>query len=139
MPKICVDVSSEHTPIHVPFRDNIFNQEDNLTNTIAASEDFDHFPQTADSRIHHSAATTVTALLNLGPLSGTKKLVRDDEFVPSSFSSAGKTERGNDFVAIVEEEEKEIEIGRTRNISMICWNGKLSQPFKEKLQLRKII
>ena len=113
-PKICVDVSSEHSPIHFPFRDNIFNQEDNLTNTIAASEDFDHVPQqTADSRSHYSAATSVPALLNLGSPSGTRKLVRDDEFVPSSFSGAGKPARGNDAVANVEEEmsrKREIEI-----------------------------
>ena len=41
-PKICIDVSSEHTPINVPSRKSIFNLENDAT--ISASEDFD-FPQ----------------------------------------------------------------------------------------------
>ena len=84
-PKICVDVSGEHTPIHFPLRDNIFNQEDDLTNTVANPVDFDRF--------HCSAATAVPALLNLGSFSSTGKLVRYDEFVASSFSSTGKSKQ----------------------------------------------
>ena len=81
-PKICVDVSGEHTPIHFPFRDNIFNQEDDLTNLVANPEDFDRFPQqTENSRSNYPAATTVLALLNLGSPSSKRKLLRDDEFV----------------------------------------------------------
>ena len=38
-PNSIIDVSSEHTPINFPFRSNSFNREDDLTNTIAASED----------------------------------------------------------------------------------------------------
>ena len=80
-------LAGEHTLIHFPLRDNMFNQEDDLTNSVANPEDFDHLPQrTEDSRSHYSAANTVPALLNFGSLSSTGKLVRDDEFVSRSFS-----------------------------------------------------
>ena len=86
-PNSLINVSSEHTPINFPFRSNSFNREDDLANTIAASEDFDHFPQPAAAcGCQHSAASTVPALLNLGSQSCTRKLVRYYEFVPSSFS-----------------------------------------------------
>ena len=42
VPNFCVDVSSEHTPINFPSRKDSFNLENELTNTVAASEDFDH-------------------------------------------------------------------------------------------------
>ena len=109
-PKICVGVSGEHTAINFPSRDNVFNQEVDLTNPIANTEDFDHFlQQTEDSCSHYSAATTVPALLNLGSLSSTGELVRDDEFVSSSFSSTEKLVRSNDQVANIEEELSSVE------------------------------
>ena len=99
-----VDVSSEHTPIHFPSRSNSFNREDDLTNTTAASEDFDHFVRPGAARgSKHSAASTVTALLNFGSLFGTRKLVRNKEFVRSSFSGARKLVESNESVAGVEE------------------------------------
>ena len=74
------------------------------TNRIAASGDFDHFPQpTAVSGNQHSAASAVPALLTLGSLSGTRKLVRNNEFVPSSFSGARKQVRSNESVVGVQE------------------------------------
>ena len=59
-PKFCVDVSSEHAPLRLPLRSNSFKREDDLTNTIAASEDVDRFLQpAAASGSQHSAANTV--------------------------------------------------------------------------------
>ena len=75
-----------------------FNREEDLTNTVAA-EDLDHFPQPAAADgSQHSAATTVPALLSLGSLSGTRKLVRNSEFVPSSLSGTKKLVRNSEFV-----------------------------------------
>ena len=65
---------------------------------------FDHFPQpAAASGSQFSAASTVSALLNLGSLTSTGKLVRDNEFVPSSSSGARKLAQSNESVARVEE------------------------------------
>ena len=84
--------------------------------------------QTEDSRSHYSAATAVPALLTLGSLSRT-----------------GKLARSNDPVANVEEEmsrrkrERDLDSVRTmsdRQNLMNSWNGKLTQPFEETLQLR---
>ena len=62
---LCVDVSSEDTPIHFKSRKNSFNLASGLTNTVAASEDFDHLPQqSAASGSHYSAVSTLPTLLN---------------------------------------------------------------------------
>ena len=42
-PKTCIDVNSEHTPINVTAKRNSFNTEDNVTTTVAASENSDAF------------------------------------------------------------------------------------------------
>ena len=44
-PNICINVSSEHTLINHPSRKNSFNFENDLTTTVAASENSDRFPQ----------------------------------------------------------------------------------------------
>ena len=62
-PNFCIDVSSEHTPINFTSRRNSFNFENDLTNTVGASEDSDHLPQrSAASSSQHSVASTVLAL-----------------------------------------------------------------------------
>ena len=117
-PKSSVEASTEHTPIHFPFSDNIFNQEDNETNTLAVSEDLEHSPQLAvESRIQFSAATTVPALLNLGSLSSTRKLVQENvsNSSSSSFSSVWKQMRGNNVVASAEEEMSRAKRGEDLN------------------------
>ena len=101
-PKICVDVCGEHTPIHFPFRDNIFNQEDDLTNLVANPEDFDHSPQqTEDSRNHYSAATIVPALLNLVSFSSTGKLVRSNDPVANFEDEMSKKKRERDLDSVI--------------------------------------
>ena len=71
-PKFCIDVSSERTPINFPSRQDSFNLEHDLTNTVAASEDFDHLPQRfVASSSQHSAVSTGPTLLNLGPVRST--------------------------------------------------------------------
>ena len=70
-PNFCIDVSSEHTPINFPSRKDSFTLENDLTNTVAASEDFDgHLPQRfVASSSQHSAASTIPTLLNLARFS----------------------------------------------------------------------
>ena len=59
-PKSLIEVSSEHTPINFPSRKDSFILENDLTNTVAASEDFDRLPQRfVASSSQHSAASTV--------------------------------------------------------------------------------
>ena len=57
---LCFDVNCEHTPLSCPSRKNSFNLENDLTNTVAASEE-------------HSAASTVPALLNSDSLCPRRK------------------------------------------------------------------
>ena len=96
-PNFCIDVSSEHTPIHSPSRKNRFNLESDLTNTVAASEDLDHLPQRlAASGSQHSVASTVPTLLNLGSLSSDRKLVRGTDSVASVEESVVKRKRDRD-------------------------------------------
>ena len=91
-PNFCIDVSSEHTPINYPYRKNRLNLENDLTTTVAATEDSDHLPQrSAPSGSQQAEVNAVSTWL-----SGTRKPVR-----------------GNDSVASVEESVlrgKEIEI-----------------------------
>ena len=44
-PNLCIDVSSEHTPINYSLRKNNFYLENTLTTTVAESENSDGFPQ----------------------------------------------------------------------------------------------
>ena len=46
-PKTWIDVNSEHTPINIPSGRNSFNIEDNVTTTVATSENSDGFQKQA--------------------------------------------------------------------------------------------
>ena len=86
-PNICIDVSSEHTSIHLPSRESSFNLENDAT--IVASEDF-HLPRHsgASSSSRHTAASTVPTLLKLGSVgTSSRKLVADYDSVASQTSS----------------------------------------------------
>ena len=85
-PNFCIDVSSEHTPINFTSRRNSFNFENDLTNTVAASEDSDHLPQrSAASGSQHSQ-----------PALSPRCLVQGNEFVASVEECVLRRERGRD-------------------------------------------
>ena len=52
-PKSCIDVRSEHTPINYPSRRNSFNIENDLTTTVAASENSDCLQQQTAAVAHN--------------------------------------------------------------------------------------
>ena len=104
VPNFCIDVSSEHTPINFPPRKDSFNLENELTNTVAASEDFGHLlKRFVACSSQHSAASTVPTLLNLGSVRSTGELVRGNDSIAGSFFRTGDMVRGNNPVARVEE------------------------------------
>ena len=133
-----IDVSSEHTPINFPFRKDSFNLENDLTNTVAASDDFDHLPQRfVASNSQHSAASTVPTLLNSGSVRSTGDLVRGNDSIAGSFFSTGDLVRGKSHVlknlcSKGEEVTSQTvcEFRRTSKISINTWNGKLNLPFE---------
>ena len=93
-PKTCIDVSSEHTPINYPSRRNSFNIENNdLTTTVAASENSDGFHQqaAASGSPQQVPASVVNPWLGADMWSRTGKLVRGDA---SSASVEGTLSRG---------------------------------------------
>ena len=95
-PKLCIDVSSEHTPITV--QEKSFNLENHLTTTVAAAEDSDHFPQRlAASGSQHPVASTVPTWLSPGSSSGTWKLVRGSDSVASVEESVLRDKKRSRF------------------------------------------
>ena len=76
-PKSCIDVSSEHTPITCSSRRDSFNIPNDLTITVAASENFDGFhQQAAASGSQHVPASEVNPWLGADMWSRTWKFVR---------------------------------------------------------------
>ena len=73
-----IDVSSEHTSINYASRRNSFNIKNDLTTTVAASEDFDGFHQqaAASGGSQHVPASEVNPWLSADMWSRTRKLVR---------------------------------------------------------------
>ena len=65
--QFCIDVSGEHTPINLPTRNMVFQQEYDAT--LASSEDLNLLRHSgASSRSQNTAASTVPTLLKLGSL-----------------------------------------------------------------------
>ena len=98
-PKFCADVSSEHTPITFPSSSSISTERmtwQTPSQPLRILTIFSHL-QAAASGTQRSAASTVSAFLNLSSLSSTRKLFRDNEFVPSSFSGAFKLAQSNEI------------------------------------------
>ena len=74
-PKSCIDVSSGHTPINYPSRRTSFNIDNDLTTTVAASENFDSFHQqaAASSSSQHVPAGEVNPWLGADTCARTGK------------------------------------------------------------------
>ena len=75
--KSCIDVSSEPTPINYSSRRNSINIENDLTTTVAASENSDGFHQqaAASGSSQHAPASEVNPWLSGDMWSSTRKLV----------------------------------------------------------------
>ena len=80
-PNTCIDVSSEHTPINHSSSWNRFNNENDLTTTVAASENFDGFHQqaAASGSSHFVPTREVNPWLSADPWPArSRKLLRGD-------------------------------------------------------------
>ena len=109
-PNICIDVSSEHTLINYSSRKNRFNFENDLTTTVAASENSDGFPQrsAASGSQQPAPANVVTPWLSSDMWSRTRKLVRSIESIASVeeyFVSRGNRDRDLDSVQTLSEKQ----------------------------------
>ena len=128
-PNTCIDVSSEHTLINYSSRRNIFNIENVLTTTVAASENFDGFHQqaAASDSLQLLPACEVNPWLSADLWSRTRKQVRGNA---SNASVEGTLSR----------RKKRSKSGKCANclkgkIYMFTWSRKLNWLFKENAQL----
>ena len=102
-PKICIDVSSEHTPINYPSRRNSFNIENNdLTTTVTASETFDGFHQqaAASGGSQQVPASAANPWLSADMWSSTKKLVRSNQSIANVEGTLSREKRDRDLESV---------------------------------------
>ena len=116
-PKSCIDVSSEHTLINHSSERNRLNIENDLTTTVAASENSDGFHQqaTASGSPQPVPASAVNPWLRADMWSSTGKSVRSGRRVdsPSSPRKSGTTHTQVE-VASVEQTTKTLNVGQSR-------------------------
>ena len=92
-----VEPSSEHTPINDPSRRNSSDTEYNdLTTTVAASENSDGFQQQA-AVSQQAPSSVVNPWLSGFMWSSTRKLVRGNESIASVAGSLSKGKRDRDL------------------------------------------
>ena len=97
--KTCIDLSIEHTPIHYPSRRSSFNIEDELTTTVASSENSDGFHQQAavSGSPQPVPASVVNPWLSADMWSSTRKPVRGNASIASVEGTLSRGKRESRF------------------------------------------
>ena len=98
-PKSCIDVRSEDTPINYSWRRDSFNIENDLTTTVAASQNSDCFQQqaTASGSSQHVPASEVNPWLGEDKWARTRKPVRGNVSSVSAEETLSKGTRDRDL------------------------------------------